>query len=80
MNIKQLKEYIKDLPDDMEILNWNHYWGYDKIDWIYKVEVYKYSEIVSERNSWDWNWEYAEVEYLTKKQKEKVNKLNAIII
>ena len=80
MNIKELKNYIKDLPDDMEILTWNHYWGYDKTDWIYKVEVCKYSEIVSERKSGDWNWEYAEVNDLTKKQKEKVNKLNVIII
>lgn len=35
MNIKQLKEYIKDLPDDMEISSiemWDEWWNYLSIE------------------------------------------------
>jgi len=37
MNIKQLKEYIKDLPDDMEII---HGWweGWFKVDSIWVLD------------------------------------------
>jgi hypothetical protein len=31
MNIRQLKEYIKDLPDDMEIIHWGWEWWF-KVD------------------------------------------------
>lgn len=39
MNIKELKEFIKDLPDDMEVKAWfwdDRMWEHDKV--VFKVE------------------------------------------
>ena len=41
MNVRELKEIIKDLPDDMEIkaLIWNDkMWEYDRV--VFKIENY----------------------------------------
>lgn len=36
MNIKELKEYIKDLPDDMEILKQEWLWDWVWWTWYYE--------------------------------------------
>lgn len=42
MNIKELKEYIKDLPDDMEIIHWCYEWWFkiDKIEVTNTIDLY----------------------------------------
>lgn len=64
MNIKELKEYIKDLPDDMIVIHrWYEDW-YDPSSWAEVIEV-KLQSWASSYNwkytDWDCKWSKTEI-------------------
>lgn len=57
MNIKELKEYIKELPDDLLVVCSWYEWGYDTLEIPEEIKL-----VHKPNNNW-YYWRYEESEY-----------------